>query len=68
MKLRPDFLSIKKIFEENMYVIKDELDHIEDKIAKIIQIFLAERSDPDLLQLFRILPDPNPRHWLLTRV
>jgi hypothetical protein len=46
--------------------IKDELDHFsfEEKFAKIIQIFLSKRSDPDQAHLFRIRngqksPDPT---------
>jgi|688.fasta_scaffold1083034_1 hypothetical protein len=39
-----------------MHVIKDKLDHIKEKFAKIVQIFLSNGSDPDLdlVQLFRI--------------
>jgi hypothetical protein len=38
-----------KVFYGNMYVIKDELGHFEEKRAKIIKIFLSKRSDPDLV-------------------
>jgi hypothetical protein len=31
---------ILKIFYRNMYVIKDESDHFEEKFAKITHIFL----------------------------
>ncbi len=40
-------VSIIKIFLGNMYVIKDELDHVKEKFAKLIQIFLSKRLDPD---------------------
>ncbi len=50
-----EFLSICKIFQENMYVIKDELDHCEEKLPEIIYISLSKRSDPDFdpVPLFR---------------
>jgi hypothetical protein len=35
-----------------MYVIKDELDHFDEKFAKILQIF--KRSDLNLVQLILI--------------
>jgi hypothetical protein len=51
-----------------MYVIIDELGHFEEKLAKIIQIFLSKRSDPNLVltrirpgQKFRILLDSDPQ-------
>jgi hypothetical protein len=47
-----------------MYVIKDELGHLEEKLAKILKIFLSKRPDPDLVltrirtgQKFRIRLD-----------
>ncbi len=39
-----------------MFVIKDDLDHYEEKIAKMIQIFLSKRSDLHL----DLNPDPDP--------
>jgi hypothetical protein len=30
-----------------MHVIKDKLDHFEEKLDKIKEIFLSNRSDPD---------------------
>jgi hypothetical protein len=30
-----------------MFIIKDELDHFEENFARIIQIILSKRSDPD---------------------
>ncbi len=57
-----DFLNILKIFLGNrcrygMYLIKDELDYLEEKFAKMIQIYLSKRSDldsnPDPVQIFR---------------
>ncbi len=54
-----------------MYVIKEELYHSEEKLAKIILIFLSRRLDPDPVQLFRIrirpgrkVPGPKPQHWV----
>jgi hypothetical protein len=48
-------------------VTKEELDHFEGKIAKIIVDFLSKRSDPDPVpvKMFRIrpgqkVPDPKP--------
>ncbi len=55
-------------FNGNMFVIKDELDHFEEKFATNIQIFLLKRSDPDPVELFWIeirirpgqtVPDPT---------
>jgi hypothetical protein len=37
-----------------MHVIKDKLDHFEEKCAKTSQIFLLKRSNPDPVRLFRI--------------
>jgi|LakMenE01Jun11ns_1017448.scaffolds.fasta_scaffold6856481_1 hypothetical protein len=56
MGLIKDFFGFLKIFYGNMYVIKDEIDHLDEKFAKIIQIF--KRSDPDTVQLILI--------WILT--
>jgi hypothetical protein len=39
--------------------IKDKLDHYEERLVKILQIFLSIRSDLDPVQLFRIRPDPD---------
>ncbi len=30
-----------------MNVIKDELDHFDENLAKILQIFLSKRLEPD---------------------
>jgi len=55
-----------------MYVIKDELGHFEEKLAKFIQIFLPKRSDPYLVlsrirpgQKFRIRLESDPQHLAL---
>ncbi len=41
-----------------MYVVEDELGHFDEKFAKIKQIVLSIRSDPDPdpVPLFRIRP------------
>jgi hypothetical protein len=43
-----------------MYVIKNELNHFDEKCTKIIQIILLKRSDPDPVHLFQIRI--RPRH------
>ncbi len=64
------FLTIIKIFYGNMYLIKYELDHFEEKFTKTLQIFV-KKSDlkSDLALFFRIrilhLPGqkfPDPQH------
>ncbi len=40
-------------FNGNMFVIKDESDHFEEKFANL-QIFLLKRSDLDPVELFCI--------------
>jgi hypothetical protein len=44
------------IFYGNMFVIKDELDHFEEKFSKTLQIYClpCKRSDPDPIKSFRI--------------
>jgi RAB protein geranylgeranyltransferase component A len=73
MELPQDFCRILKIFQGNMYVIKDKLDRFKEKLAKIIQTIMSKSSDPEPVQLFRIQiyrgkkvsvrPDPDPQHW-----
>jgi hypothetical protein len=38
-----------------MCVIKDEIDHLKEKLAKVVNIFLLTRSDADTIQ---VIPDP----------
>jgi hypothetical protein len=56
-----------------MYVIKEEVDHFEEKFAKIIQIFLPRGktwirilcnyvgSGSDLAKQYRLRTDPDPQ-------
>jgi hypothetical protein len=57
MGLLQDFLNFKhfKDFVEKYitYVIND-LNHFEERFSNILNVFLLKRSDPDLVQLFRI--------------
>jgi hypothetical protein len=58
-----------------MYVIKEEVDHFEEKIAKTIQIFLSIKgktwirilysyvgTGSDLAKQYRLPPDPDPQN------
>jgi hypothetical protein len=45
--------SIPQIFYGNIYVIKDELDHLEEIIPKLYRFSCPKRSDLDPVKLFR---------------
>jgi hypothetical protein len=55
-----------KIFLGKFFVIRDELDHFNEKFAKIVQIFMAQDGDgfkkiiPDPIR--PKVPDPDLRH------
>ncbi len=55
MELLQEFLSILKIFLGNIYVIKDDLDHFEEKFAKLVQFVLSVRYGSGT-----IITDPDP--------
>jgi hypothetical protein len=59
IELIKDFLSILKFFQGNVYVIKGELDHFDEKFAKIIQIFKRLDLNPVQLILIWIWLDPE---------
>jgi hypothetical protein len=54
-------------------MIKDELDHSEERFAQILQIFCQKGQTrirdkyfgSDLAKTFRFLPDSDPEHWVL---
>jgi hypothetical protein len=68
-RYEPSQVNIRfKIFLGNMYIIKDELGHFKENVAKIIQIFFSKRlcRDSDPLKLFLIRPgqkSPDPQHY-----
>ena len=61
MELPQDFWRILKIFQGNMYVIKDKLDRFKfkKKFAKIIQAIMSKNSYLEPVQLFRIHVRPG---------
>ena len=59
MELPQDFWRILKIFQGNMYVIKDKLDRFKEKLAKIIQTIMSKSSYLEPVQLFRIHVRPG---------
>ncbi len=44
-----------------MYVIKEELGHLEEMFAIIIQVVLLKKLPPDPVQLFRIWIRPGQK-------
>ncbi len=53
--------NIFTILEGNMYVIKDELEHFEEKFATL-QILLSKSKDPDPIRFFRIQIRPGQKN------
>ncbi len=51
-----NFKHFKDFVKEYITYVINDLNHFEERFSNILKIFLLKKSDPDLVQLFRIRP------------